>query len=162
MIALISSISCKSQKDKGEIKIEKINGELSTKIYKKLFYLSGDSTINPNDTLTFFIIPVEKTCIPCRNTSVLHVLSLIKKNNKKNKVIITAPSAASLYQFFSEIEKPLEYKSELIYDTTNYSYKNDLIFTQPTIYHCTAKAVFQKIRITPKNISSVLKEFIKN
>lgn len=155
--------SCGNDKPSPYISTEIIT---SVAVQEQLFqdlqevFLKDISGINPGDSLSFLILPLQASCPSCRKKTIDSIMAhpQLQKNHFINIAISGGRKTANSFFRQQNYEMP-ELTSTFQFDSTNLTYQKGLYKDQPMIYYAANQKVYKKIAARPSSVREDLREF---
>lgn len=162
-IGILFVIGCGDASDKPK-SVELITREgQQDSLFNSLLKVTG-STLKysmSNDSLAFMILPVQASCPSCRDKT---IDSIIKHQNNlpaSHFIIISASGGRkTMSAYFREQNSDIpDLPNQLILDSTNVAYKQNLFKDNPALYYSSNRKVYKKVLAIPATVKQDLQEF---
>lgn len=140
--------------------------ETQDSLFRNLMLVSNN-TVPDNktkDSLAFLILPIQASCPSCRNKTIDSIARHEHDLRDGHYIILSASvGRKNIGGYFIERNSQLPYMpQQLILDTTNQTYKLELVDDKPTIYYSFNSKVYKKVSAIPSTVKDDLREFFSS
>lgn len=132
-----------------------------SKEYANLMQLLEQYNTNPDlqDNHVVMIMPIDLGCHSCIDKCV-KLIQARKLEYINTHIVFSCANEKDMQIFFHTKDIQVHKYSNIILDTKNIAFINNLVFTSPIIYYLNKSTMVRKIELTPVNIDNELNNLI--